>query len=232
MAWSRIFTDDDIRRIGHWVPDHADPRRRKLLSQILREWTTVDLRSHFSRETPAQERKRRERLARIGKIADRLSAALRELGERDRYILAAQIGVARGQQKFEAIFADKNLDRLNDAQNLVTEIGAAAKQPLSKPGRGQPRNICAYLVLMDIAAIYEWLTNTAPTRIVDRTTHDESGSFGDYAGAIWPFVFGKNSGFSAAMKNWGWAHYKFGEQSPLIANIAMRHPEWGIFERF
>jgi hypothetical protein len=192
----------------------------------------VDLRSHFSRETTAQQRNRRERLARIGKIADRLSAALNELDKRDRYTLAGQIGVAKGQDIFQAIFTDQNLDRLNDAQNLVAEIGAAAKQPLWKPGRGQPRNISAYLVMMDIAAIFEWLTNTAPTRIVDRTTYDESGSFGDFAGAIWPLVFGTNSGFSAAMKNWGWAHKKFGEQSPLLANIAMRHPEWGIFERF
>jgi hypothetical protein len=31
------------------------------------------------------------------------------------------------------------------------------------------------------------------------------------------------------MKNWADARGKFGEKSPLIANIGLRHPTWGIF---
>jgi hypothetical protein len=192
----------------------------------------VDLRQHFARESAAAAQKRHERLARLGKIADRLSEELDGLNERDRWTLAGQIGVAEGQGITEVIFNKKNKEQLDDVRNFIVTLAAAAKRPLWKPGRGQPRNISAYLVMMDIASIFEWLSTTEPTRQVDRKTHDESGPFREFAGAIWPFVFGSSYGFLAAMKNWASARGRFGEKSAIIANIAMRHPEWGLFAPF
>jgi hypothetical protein len=75
--------------------------------------------------------------------------------------------------------------------------------------------------MMDIAAIFEWLTDRKATREVDRINGKETGQFWHFAAAVWPWVFGKGvSGLPAAMKNWEKWHLRFGEESQLIRNIA------------
>ena len=226
------FTDDDIRHIRAWLPKEVDPRRRKLLPAILREWARVDLRERYARESLAAQRERRERLARLGKIADRLVAALDGLDKHDRGTLAGQIGAAEGQEIMEAIFDEKNHERLHNIRNSTADLAAAAKRPLWNPGRGRPRNSPAYLVMMDIAAVFEYLTDTEAVRQVDRNTHDEKGPFRDFAGAIWSVLFTSDDGLSAALKNWAHGSKKYDEFSHLIENIAMRHLEWGLFDPF
>jgi hypothetical protein len=225
------FTDNDICQIRLWLPKEIDTQRFNLLPLILREWARVDLREHPAREPPATQRERRKRLKRLGKIAHQLLAALDELDSRDRSTLATQIGVAEGQAITEAIFDDKNEQRLTGSRNLIALLATAAKQPLQKPRRGQPRNISSYFVMMDIAAIFEYVTDIDATRRVDGDG-DETGPFREFAGAIWSIVYGSDYGLYAALKNWASAHKKFGEQSRLIDNMALRHPEWGIFDRF
>jgi len=223
------FTDDDIRHIRAWLPKQVDNRRLKLLPQILREWARADLPQHFGRDSPAAQRARRERLTRLGKIADQLVGALDGLDKRDRGTLAGQIGAAEGQEE-EVIFDEENKKRLEDTRNFVAALATAAKRPLWEPGPGRARNICAYLVMMDVAAIFEYLTDTEATRQVDRNTREERGPFRDFAGAIWSVLFGSDYGLSAALKNWAYGSKKYGECSHLIENIALRHPEWGIFD--
>jgi hypothetical protein len=60
----------------------------------------------------------------------------------------------------------------------------------------------------------------------------DAGPFWDFAKTIWPLVFRNGThGLSAAMKNWADARKRFGEESALMANIALRHPTWGLFTR-
>ena len=230
MDWPE-FTDDDIRRIDAWLPEEVDPRRRKLLPQVLREWARSDIREHFAREPAAAARELRERLAQLGKIAIRLLEELDGLNERDLLTLAGQIGVAEGQEITEAIFNEKNRERLDDALHLITTIATAVKRPLQESRPGRPRNIYAYLVMMDISAIFEYLAGAA-TRQVDRNTREEKGPFRDFAGAIWSVLFATDDGLSAALKNWAGGRKKFADSSPLISNIAMRRPEWGLYDPF
>jgi hypothetical protein len=232
MGWPE-FTGDDIRRIDAWLPEvEVDPRRRKLLPQILREWAMVDIREHFAWEPATAARARRVRLAQLGKFADCLLEELDALDKRDRWTLAGQIGAAEGQEIIEAIFDEKNEERLADARNFIAILAAAAKRPLRESRPGRPRNIAAYLVVMDIAAIFEYVTDTEATRQVDRNTHEEKGPFRDFAGAIWSVLFTNDDGLSAALKNWANGKKKYAELSPVISNIAMRHPEWGLSDPF
>ena len=99
-------------------------------------------------------------------------------------------------------------------------------------GRGQPRNISAYLIMLDIAAIYQWVTGSRASRRYDPyKDHDqESGPFWRFASAIWLAIHGTRDGLSAAMKNWARYRAQFGEEFALIANIAMRQPLWGLLE--
>src|SRR4029077_2293233 len=104
-------------------------------------------------------RARRVRLAQLGKFADCLLEELDALDKRDRWALAGQIGAAEGQEIIEAIFDEKNEERLADARNFIAILAAAAKRPLRESRPGRPRNIAAYLVVMDIAAIFEYVTD-------------------------------------------------------------------------
>jgi hypothetical protein len=187
QSWPE-FSDNDIRHIAAWLPEGGDPRRHTLMPQIIREWAGVDLRLHFVTEPPAARRKRSERLTRLGKLADRLLEALDGLDERDRLTLAAQIGSVEGQSDLVAIFNEENRRRLVESRDFIAAIAAAGGRPLSKPTRGQPRNNLAYLVMMDVAAIFEYLTETEATRQVDRDTREETGPFRDVAGAIWSIL--------------------------------------------
>jgi hypothetical protein len=42
----------------------------------------------------------------------------------------------------------------------------------------------------------------------------------------------RDEGLSAALKNWADGKKKFADGSPVMANIALRHPEWGLFDPF
>jgi hypothetical protein len=195
------FTDEYIRQIAAWLPEGVDPRQHELLPQIIREWASVDLRQHYAAGSPASIRGRRLRLAQLGRLADRLLQALDGLDARDRLTLAAQIGIVEGQSVFEAIPNEENTRHLVEWRDFVATLADACRRPLSKPRRGQPRNRLAYLVMMDVAAIFEYLTETEATRQVDRDTNEETGPFRDFAGAIWSILFTSDEGLSAALKN-------------------------------
>jgi hypothetical protein len=117
--------------VAAWLPAGGDPRRYKLMPQIIREWAGVGLRQHFVTEPPAARRKRSDRLTRLGKLADRLLEVLDGLDEHDRLTLAAQMGIVEGQSDLEAIFSEENKRRLDESRDFVAIIAAAGKRPLS-----------------------------------------------------------------------------------------------------
>ena len=81
--------------------------------------------------------------------------------------------------------------------------------------------------MKDIAAIFEWLTGTRAARRIERGP----ATFGRFAEAIWPVVFeSADDGLQSAQKNWAAFRARYEEESALIANINMRHPEWGVFD--
>jgi hypothetical protein len=125
------------------------------------------------------------------------------------------------------IFA--TVQRINDESAFLAKLAAAAPAAWRR-GRGRPRNITAYFVMNDIAAIYEWVTKMEATREVDRVSNKDSGPFWQFATTIWCVVFGGTTGLSAAMKNWAGYRRKYGERSALMANLAIRNRAWRLFE--
>jgi hypothetical protein len=108
---------------------------------------------------------------------------------------------------------------------LAVQFGEPKRQ------RGQPRNLLTYLILEDAAAIFEWYTETKATRQVNRVTSEDTGSFWEFASALWRIIFRNTYGLSSAMKKWGHARVHFQERSPFLLNVDLRHPSWGIFSR-
>jgi hypothetical protein len=221
------FTDRDVRLITDSLCNAVDTGRRELLPRILAEWCRTDLRGHLqNRRTP----ERRRRVVAVGKRAGDLLRALTAVDKVDRAGIASEMVRAAGGIAGWAEISEL-IQRIEEEVVFLTKLEEAAPQTW-KRGQGGPRNITAYLVMQDAAAIFEWLTNTEATREVDRDSHAEIGPFWTFVAAIWPVVFRKaDDGLPAAMKNWARDRKRYGERSALIANIAMRHPTWGIFER-
>jgi hypothetical protein len=223
------FTDRDVHLIKQSLPGTVDPTRLEKLPRILREWSHVELREHLSREPRAIDRDRRNRLKLVGKRASELLQALDALDEDDRFGIVLQMAGA-WQPHLVHVSQDKLAmvkHRLEEEPDFLSKLMIAAPSLTSEPGRGRPRNIIAYLVMMDLAAIFKWLTGSEARRVVDRESGEETGPFARFAAAVWPVVFGQgDDGLGAALKNWASARNKFREESALIANIAMRQQTW------
>jgi hypothetical protein len=122
---------------------------------------------------------------------------------------------------------EQNKQRVDEWRSLTATIAAAtAAEPTWKPGRGQPRNVIAQLVLRDLAALFEHVAGLRASRVVDPRTGEESGHFLNLARAVWPVVFG-NGDFGLASQLREWA--EDGSKSSLIISaIALRRREWGV----
>jgi hypothetical protein len=235
------FNDRDIRLIMASFENQIDARGQELLPMVLREWAATDLRAHLANEP--------ERIARRTKdldvIAQYLSAAADLLERLDDRGLA---GLTLAMENLTHVGAS-DANRCDSAPGAgrasapwprvrqrkleqLRQFAAAARQAseFGRRGRGRPRNGAGYLVLLDLAAIYEWLVGREASRQVDRVYHVETGPFWKFAAAVWPVVFASDDGLSHGLRSWASAHKKYGEVSPLIANMALRHPEWRLFD--
>jgi hypothetical protein len=214
-------------------PKPLPQKRCELLPRILDEWGRTDLRRHLSRESRAIIRERIRRLKTVKASACRLSDALDEIDKLDQRTILVQMIVAEGRRLenvSRAEFSDRQ-ERLSQEVDYLAKLGAINPPKHWQVSRGHPRNIAAYQVLQDAAAIFEWLTDARATRAVDRIKGIETGPFFRFASILWPVVFEKGvAGLSAAIKNWAAARSKYDERSALIVNIAMRYPTWGVFD--
>ena len=219
----------------------ALPCQRALISDgidlLLNEWSRTDLREHLSRESRATVRERYDQLSKIGTRANDLRQALEAIDQRGKSWIAQEIGREEGTPLFsvsrERVAEMK--ERLKDEDDFLRKLATATARLIDELdeslGGRRPRNICAYLVIVDLAAIFEWLTGRKATREVDRDLGKDTGPFWDFAAAAWPHVFGQGRyGLSAAMKNWEKEkkkrHRRYGG-SPFIRNMAKRHHDMG-----
>jgi hypothetical protein len=223
--WTRVAVELE-RSLAQPIPK----AKRHLLPKILREWARTDLRDHLSREPRATTLERIKKLESVRDLARDLQGALHAIKD-DTAALVAQIFMTRGQRPHEFNQADfrQKFAELDQYSQFVTDLTNIKPREFWKLRRGQPRNVKAYLVLQDVAAIYEWATGKPATREVDREDGSEVSPFFKFASILWPPIFGNGvAGLKAATKNWAAWRKKHDERSFLIRNIALRHPEWGL----
>src|SRR5262245_19538384 len=231
------FDERAIEQIRASLPKGIDQRRLDLLPQVLNEWSRTDLREHLSREARATSRKRYAQLTKVGKCATHLRQAFEALDLRGWVWIAQEIGREEGSPPFPfTVSRERHAEmeeRRRQEHDFLRKLAAATQTLIEedKRGRGQPRNIRAYLVMLDLAAIFELLTDRKAARGVDRTDHTETGPFWSFAESVWQVVFGTTRGLTAAMKKWAEARKLYHEHSSFLLNLPLRRPEWGIFER-
>jgi hypothetical protein len=229
------------------LPPGIGQRRLDLLPRVLKHWSVTYLHEHLSRERPPILRRRYNQLTRIENCANNLRKALGALDQRGRSWIALEMAreggdrfsivegeTLRQMEEWHRLESEKLAEineRLTLEDDFLLKLGTATQRLVEedKQGPGQPANVPAYLVMMDLAAIFEWLTGREATRVVDRIDKHETGHFWNFAAAVWPLVFGHGrKGLSAAMKNWEALRLKHNENSPFKLNV-LRHLEWGVF---
>ena len=222
------FNKVDLKRIRATLPNGVDHRRLERLSSVLQEWAHTELREHLSRESQATRRARCQQVQAVEGCARDLLQSIEALDPQGRFSIVQQMV---GQRPTRAELEQQKQD-LDSAMALLNRLVNSQPSAIWASGRGQPRNITAYLIMKDIAAIYEWATGSKASRRYDpyKDEDQESGPFWQFASAVWSAIHGTKDGLSAAIKNWASYRARFGEKSALIANIAMRHPSWGLFE--
>jgi hypothetical protein len=239
------FTKQEIELIVSSLPHGINRRRLQLLPRVLQYWAVTELAEHLSRPSRATMSARRQSEIKVGRRATALLEALGELvahppieravnehGENGLFELALRMAIAEGKSGYRHKNLAKANTELENLRVLLPRITDAAAHTSRKRRSGQPRNIVAYLLLQDAVAIFQWATGTTATRRVDRGTGEEMGPFYEFATALWPVIFRQgDKGLPSAMKSWARARKKYGEQSPLLHNINLRHPIWRVFER-
>jgi hypothetical protein len=229
------FTNAQVDTLIANLPGCIDAHRRSLLPRVIKEWSLIDLSEHLTRPTPKQMRAERQKIGKIARRADDLAQALAGLLDRGRFAIAREV-VAPGSDwlidhlQYEAVReADR---RFQEEPKRLKELSKAAKRAATRfvPLPFRHYTVIRYLVLLDLAAIYEWATRQPAGRRV-RTDIDPGetyGPFWDFAGTAWPMIFGSRRGLDNALKTWASGRKRYGEVSPIIANLGMRHPEWRI----
>jgi hypothetical protein len=210
------FSEATVRLIVKSLPDGVNAERLKLLPQVLREWSAHYLPYLLYRPDPKVVNEQAKCLEQIGKLTGDLLNKLNALDTANGTSLLisqlsqdSKLSPRPRRAAFDDLFtqhgeflASINLAALRMAQKCRSE-------------KDQRRNIPAYLVLVDIAGIFEWLTDTKAVR---RTEYGQD-QFGEFARAVWPVVFEKgDDGLPAALKNWASYRKKYHGLSPFMAN--------------
>jgi hypothetical protein len=171
-----IFNECAVKQICASLPKGIDQRRLDLLPQILDEWRRTELREHLSLESPATLRERYDQLTKIGKCANDLWQALEAIDQSGKFWIAHEIGREEaheiGREEGSPPFSvsrERNAkmeERLRQGDDFLRKLAASTQTLIeeNKRGRGQPRNILAYLVMLDLAAIFELLTDRKAAR--------------------------------------------------------------------
>ena len=213
------FSDETIAEIEKTLDLNLSSTRRELLKRILLEWGCTDLVEHLSREPRPVIKKRIDRLEQV-KTDAHLGLSALEVEDLDGLVWRGT-DVSKSEYK-------RQLERLVEASQYIADLGTIAPEvfwPLKGP---RPPTITAYLVLQDAAAIFYWLTETMPTREVDRANGSEIGPF---------FRFRINFVVSSVRKRNYWVaigHAKLGRMAKGVrrefrANHRLAPPYMGHF---
>jgi hypothetical protein len=174
------FTDKQLVQITRALPKGASPHRLGLLPRVLRYWAENDLEEHASLgRSGASIKEEGKQYEKLIATAAALAKAIDAVIEADNLII---IAVEMGDAEKTIPMRDRlahYINKINDQRGFLNDLVAAivSFQKRTKSSRGRPRNTTAYVVLTDIAAIYEWAIGLKAHREVSRRNGTETGPF-------------------------------------------------------
>ena len=168
------FSKEAIGAIAAALPSNTDPARLALLPWILRVWAKEDLHEHLSRAGRAAKRQREKGLRSVGVQAQKLIEAINALDHTAAFKTALQPQMRRaGTGLWETNLTaakerrDSAISWLVDLAEIFSESrnhSANDDKPKPEPRQGNT----LFLMILDLAAIFELVTGEAATRRVPR----------------------------------------------------------------
>lgn len=220
------ISDREFQVILGVLPASLPPEKVQCLRCVLEDWCLFDLPEHRSRTQSVVSRERLKRLKNLRHSSEIMIAALDDAsgnGEQDFVEWAILKSRGRIRRAAEKHMVASEIATLRE--NLIEiEVAAGSAYEILKPHKGRPPNDFGYLVFLDLAALFEWLTGKKSTRRVDRDTQEETGPFHDFAKIVWPMITNTGSdGFATALRRWAESSKKFKDTSAVLANFRLRN---------
>jgi hypothetical protein len=239
-----VFTTLEIERLVAALSG-GHPSRVALLPLIFSEWGRTELAEHLRPPEPAAIQAEIKQLKELARAAKQTFDAISNLSPDNRFAIAGwQLGIFTLHEADSETYAPnlnfnykkvrKVARRLDQDAARLSEIAVAATQTaaIRKPLPMRHQTLVRYLILQDLAEISEYATGERASRKIRTEPHPQAGleygRFWDLASASWRVIFGSAGGLSSAVQSWAGVRTKHGERSPVIWNIALRHPEWEI----
>jgi hypothetical protein len=216
-------SDSALEAIVAALPPGAPPERAELLPAILRAWVREDLSKHLSREGRAAVRQREARLQAVNELAKALLQAVTALDERGSSEMALRPQMRRDRADIWNVnlaTADRRRDR---AISWLHDLVQAFDEPQLEP----PPDTKAerYLVMLDLAAIFELVSGEPATRRTGPDTGVPYGPFWNFAKALWSAVYGSDRGLQNAMRIW--ADHTSSQAKLIQVEVAMAEEALG-----
>jgi hypothetical protein len=220
------FTDRDVKAILSHV-SVVEPKKADRLGDVLRDWAKHDIpraSSIYPDKTVARNRLKAIRC--VLKHAQGLRDALENFEKfgGSSWLVWKLIDGRSGENHSTAKVMQTC--RIVEHQVFLRELESAAKaiERGFTAVTDQRRNLLSYLLLLDMAAIFEWLAGR-PAR---RGSNDRPHPFNQFVRELWRVIFGQTHGMEAALKNWATGTNKFKDRSAVIFNVSLRHPDWRL----
>ena len=194
------FANEDLTKIGAALPLGAPPERLALLPEILRAWEQEDLREHLSREGRAVLRHREKQLEDIKQHATGLLAAVEALDEAGRFEMTLRPQMWRDHTEIWNADTEAAERRRNEAVTWLNDLIDALNEPQPKPP--PDRATRHYLMMADLAAIFELISSEPATRRTNFDSGVQYGPFWNFAKAVWSAVYGDKRGLQNAVRIW------------------------------
>lgn len=211
------------------LPTPPDADKVEVLRIMLDYWCEYSLPNHVHMlEKPSVETIKR--LKKASKALLALNASIDVLDGED-----VQFGIFSLVMERTGFWRRSDIDEVTDevfqALAVLSSFESSIAQSI-KLKAGRPRNNFGYLVVLDLAAIFEWFTGTDATRQVDREEGFEIGPFRTFSETVWYEVFNAEGlWFETSFKNWSVNKAKENskkshkpsnkphEASPIVANF-------------
>jgi hypothetical protein len=197
------FSKKAIDAIATTLPSNIDPGRLALLPRILHAWAKEDLHEHLSRAGRATKRQREEDLRSVGAQAQKLIEAIDALDHTAAFKTALQPQMRRADTGLWETDLTAAKERRDSAISWLVDLIFSESENRAETGKPYPDKKTRYfLVILDLAAIFELVAGEVATRRVHPDSGKTCGPFADFAASIWIQIFKNNRGLSYAIRVW------------------------------
>jgi hypothetical protein len=226
-AAPRRFELDDaaLTEIAAALPPQTPVERAALLPDVLRAWAAEDLREHFAYEGRAAIRQREKQLAATAAQARGLLARIAMLDQHGRFLLAYHVQnwregkLGQPQSEYRPHDIDGSTEQRDEALRWLADLAEALAAPQPKPLPDKRR--LDYLIVLDLAVIFELITETTPTRRINPASGRPYGPFWAFCQAVGRAI-GCIGSLDRAIRD-VMCFYPDREYSDFVANLQFRH---------